>query len=116
MSILDRILASVDWDAKHPLSQVTVLPKEISDHNLLVIKFDEKLQIKDPIFRFEKWWLEVEGFTEIVKNSWGSKCPFKEPVVVWQFKIRILRKKLRSWSRNIEVELKKKQKHSPNYN
>jgi hypothetical protein len=34
-----------------------------------VIKFGEKLLIEDPIFRFEKWWLEVEGFPDIVKNS-----------------------------------------------
>jgi hypothetical protein len=51
MAKLDRILASMDWDAKHPLSKVLVLPKGISDHNPLVIKFGEKLQIKDPIFQ-----------------------------------------------------------------
>jgi hypothetical protein len=69
MALLDRILASVDWEAKYPLSQVLVLPKGVSDHNPLVIKFGEKLLIEDPIFRFEKWWLEVEGFLDIVKNS-----------------------------------------------
>jgi hypothetical protein len=31
-----------------------------------------------------------------------------DPVQVWQFKIRTLRKKIKGWSRNREVELKKK--------
>jgi hypothetical protein len=107
MATLDRILASVDWDAKHPLSKVLVLPKGVSNHNPLVIKFGEKLWIKDPIFRFEKWWLMVEGFSKIVKNSWDSECPVDDPLEVWQFKIRILREKIRGWSRNIESEMKR---------
>jgi hypothetical protein len=27
-------------------------------------------QDRDYLFRFEKWWLEMEGFSEIVKNAW----------------------------------------------
>jgi hypothetical protein len=68
MATLDRILASVDWDAKHPLAKVTILPKGVCDHNPLIIKFGDKLHINDPIFRFEKWWLEVEDFSELVKK------------------------------------------------
>jgi hypothetical protein len=62
---------------------------------------------KTPFFRFEKWWLKVEGFSKIVKNSYDSECLVDDPLEVWQFKIRILRKKLRGWSRNIESEMKR---------
>jgi hypothetical protein len=47
-----------------------------------VIRFGEKLQIKDPLFRFEKWWLEVEGFSNLVKNIWECKCPVDDPLEV----------------------------------
>jgi hypothetical protein len=43
MVVLDRVLASVDWDAKHQLAKVSILPKGMSDHNPLVIRFGEKL-------------------------------------------------------------------------
>jgi hypothetical protein len=57
MTVLDRILASVRWDAKHSLAKVSIMSKGVRDHNPLVIRFGEKLQIRDPLFRFEKWWL-----------------------------------------------------------
>jgi hypothetical protein len=107
MTVLDRILASVRWDAKHSLAKVSIMSKGVRDHNPLVIRFGEKLQIRDPLFRFEKWWLKVEGFSNLVKNIWESKCPVDDPLEVWQFKIRLLRKKIKGWSRNIEAKLKK---------
>jgi hypothetical protein len=41
MSTLDRVLASVQWDAKYPLARVKTLPKGVSDHNPLLITFGE---------------------------------------------------------------------------
>jgi hypothetical protein len=49
----------------------------------------------------------VEGFSDLVKNIWESECPLDDPLEVWQFKIRLLRKKIKGWSRNIEAELKR---------
>jgi endonuclease/exonuclease/phosphatase family metal-dependent hydrolase len=72
---LDRMLVSSDWDSKCPTSQVNMLPKEVSDHNPLRITFCVKKQIKDPIFRFEKLWLEIEEFSEVVQKAWGIECP-----------------------------------------
>jgi hypothetical protein len=50
-------------------------------------------QDRDYLFRFEKWWLEMKGFSEVVKAVWLVDCPSKEPMDIWQFKIRNLRKK-----------------------
>jgi hypothetical protein len=33
--------------------------------------------------------------------------PFSEAIEVWQFKIRLLRKKIKGWSKNIGAEMKK---------
>jgi hypothetical protein len=57
MATLDRILASTDSDRKYPLANITILPKEVSDHNPLMIKFSNRKQVKDPMFRHVKWWL-----------------------------------------------------------
>jgi hypothetical protein len=60
MAALDRILVSIDWDAKYPLARLIMLPKGVSDHNALRITFGDKLQVKEPLFRFEKWLLEMD--------------------------------------------------------
>jgi hypothetical protein len=34
--------------------------------------------------------------------------PLSNPVDVWHFKIKTLRKKIKGWSRNLDVEMKKR--------
>jgi hypothetical protein len=103
---LDRILDSVDWDSKCPSARVTLLPKEVSDHNPVRISFGDRAQFKEPVFRFEKWWLEIEDFANLVQRTWETKGPCSDPMGVWQFKIRLL-KKIKGWNRNRDAELKK---------
>jgi hypothetical protein len=43
----------------------------------------------------------------VVQNAWDIECSMSDPVSIWQFKIRNLRRKVKRWSRNREVELKK---------
>jgi hypothetical protein len=84
-----------------------MLPKGVSDNNPMRITFVVKNQIKDPSFRFKKWWLEIEEFAEVVQKAWDTDCPSSDPVSAWQFQIRNLRRKIKGWSRNREAGLKK---------
>jgi hypothetical protein len=59
------------------------------------------------MFKFEKWWLEVDGFAEVVKGAWQTRCPSSDPVEVCQFKIRLLMRKVKGWSKNMEAEVKR---------
>jgi hypothetical protein len=110
MAVLDRILVNVDWESKFPLAKVKVMPKEGSDHISLMVDFGEDKIIKEHAFRFEKWWMEMEGFEELVNKAWSIECPHSDPVDIWQFKIRVLRKKMKGWSRNMEVARNKRKK------
>jgi hypothetical protein len=94
MATLDRVLVTTHWEAKYPLAMTKILPRGVSDHNPVMIAFGEKAGC-GPMFRFEKWWFEVEGFENLVKDSWNSECSLVDPVDRWQFKMRNLRKKLR---------------------
>jgi hypothetical protein len=69
MVLLDRILVFVDWEAKFPLTQVVMLPKGTSDHNPLKISFEGRLRMKEHLFRFKKWWLEMDEFAEVVRKA-----------------------------------------------
>jgi hypothetical protein len=108
MAKIDRILVSVDWDNKYPLAKMTVLPKGVSDDNALLIEFGGRRVIKDPLFRFEKWWLEMDGFKEVVKKAWSTPCCDRNHVENWQQKIRNVNRNIKGWSKNIEAEVKKK--------
>jgi hypothetical protein len=107
MAKLDRLLASVEWGLKYPLSKLDVLPRSVSDHNPVHITFGTKSCTKEPLFRFEKWWLDMGEFPEVVQKAWDIECPVSDPVSILQFKIRNLRRKVKGWSKNREVELKK---------
>jgi hypothetical protein len=95
LTVLDRTLISVELGIKYPTTKMVKLPKEASGQNPLLLDLGGQIQIKDPMFRFEKWWLEIDGFEEIVKEVWQAECPCSNPVDRWQYKIRLLRKKAR---------------------
>jgi hypothetical protein len=79
LAALDRILVSMDWESKYPLARVTNLPKGVSDYNPLMINFGDKNPV-EAIFRFEKWWLETEGFSDLVKKCWKGECHLFDPM------------------------------------
>jgi hypothetical protein len=49
----------------------------------------------------------VECFSDLVKNIWDSRCPVDDPLEVWHFKVKLLRKKIKGWSRNMEADVRK---------
>jgi hypothetical protein len=67
MATFDRILVSVQWANKYPTAKVTTLAKGVSDHNPLLLDFGVKARCKNHLFRFEKWWLEMDGFDNLVR-------------------------------------------------
>jgi hypothetical protein len=54
---------------------------------------------------FEKWWLERPDFREMVNKAWGASCSNPNPMEVWQFKIRTLRRAVRGWADNVVAKL-----------
>lgn len=60
------------------------------------------LNILDAPFRFEKWWLEIEGFSQLVDENWSLPCTVSDPVETCQTKVRRFRKFARGWSANVD--------------
>ncbi|KAK1282851.1 hypothetical protein QJS10_CPB22g00667 [Acorus calamus] len=52
-----------------------------------------------PPFRFETWWLQVEGFREVVTNSWRVPTPYVSGAKRIACKLRRLKVALKIWSR-----------------
>ena len=107
MAILDRVLATTNFEAFYPSANIKGISRLGSDHVPLVINFGTSHERKPYLFRFEKWWLEQESVYDIVKNSWNTPCHFTRAIDIWQFKLRTLRRKLKGWSLNINADLEK---------
>ncbi len=70
------------------------------DHVPCVVKIDTKIP-KSPIFRFENFWVEAQGFFEVVQQVWMLDPGFHDPAKYISYKLKILRKKLKLWSKNL---------------
>jgi hypothetical protein len=44
MATLDRIMVTTIWEARYLLARTSMLPKEVSDHNPLMIPYGETLR------------------------------------------------------------------------
>lgn len=59
---LDRILLTKDWEDLFPLTMAKKMPREVSDHNPLMLLTDSRTPSKAVQFRFELSWLKNPDF------------------------------------------------------
>jgi hypothetical protein len=37
-------------------------------------------------FKFEKWWLEIEGCAQVISNAWNLPVICSKAIDIWQIK------------------------------
>jgi hypothetical protein len=85
---LDRILVAMDWEQKYPLSTVTALSRDISDHAPLFLDTRQNsLGSNYNQFKFKLGWLLRDGFREMVTNIWVNENKEGSVMERWQTKI-----------------------------
>jgi hypothetical protein len=67
-------------------------------------------QHNSQMFKFELAWLFKDGFYDTVTRVWQSKRKGTNAMEIWQNKIRLLRRYLRGWSKNLNGANKKEKK------
>ena len=97
---LDWVFTSPAWTLVFPNTTVHPLTRNISDHVPCVVQIDPKIP-KFPIFRFENYWVEMEGFFELVSRIWSVDPGYEDPAKCISFKLKCLRKSLLHWSKNL---------------
>nr|XP_011470584.1 PREDICTED: uncharacterized protein LOC105353269 [Fragaria vesca subsp. vesca] len=95
---LDRSLANLNWMEEWDQFDCCTLPRTCSDHNPLLMSFSKFTGSRFSLFRFRKMWLEHKDFMSFVKGCWSSTTSFGCPYSVLQYKLRTLRKSLRTWN------------------
>lgn len=96
---LDWFFTSPSWTLAFSNTDVQALTRSTSDHVPCVVKISTKIP-KSSIFRFENYWVQLEGFFEVVQSVWALDPGFEDPAKCISFKLKHLRKKLLNWSRN----------------
>jgi hypothetical protein len=95
---LDRWFCSVDWDAMHPSASLSALSSSHSDHAPLLLRSAMELP-GGRRFRFESFWVKLQGFHDAVAASWGRAVPLRlDALERLDLKLRRVARDLQSWS------------------
>jgi hypothetical protein len=94
---LDRMFASADWFAEFPRHVLTPLSSDCSDHCplLLAVQATEGGKRR---FRFEAFWVNIPGFSDVLAAAWAIPLPGADPFRVVDQKLRLVAQELKRWS------------------
>lgn len=98
LSKLDRILSNSEGDILFSGHSLLALSTSCSDHCQLLLAPMQEPKRK-PRFRFENFWIRVEGFLGVVTQAWNE--PIQEGHPTWRLsqKLRNTEAALRKWSK-----------------
>ena len=95
------------WDDSFSQIRQSLLPRLESDHNPVMLTCGE-LNLKKSYFKFERRWMQVEGFREKVNDWWCSFSVNGTPSFILASKLKLLLGKLKQWSYDSKVNWKQK--------
>ena len=67
-ALLDRVLCSISWNSHFNSARLTSLPRTYSDHSPIILDTQAIVFPPSKIIRFDKSWLEYEGFYELLSS------------------------------------------------
>ena len=98
MTRIDRFFCSEDWDTGFPSAILQSLPSSLSDHApLLLIRAADIPRFAT--FRFEAFWLKMEGFQEVVAAAWEGDVVTLDPMRRFHVKLERTAAALKKWHR-----------------
>ncbi|WMV07400.1 hypothetical protein MTR67_000785 [Solanum verrucosum] len=106
-SRIDRFLFSSQWEELFLQIKQNLLPNVGSDHRPIMLVCGD-WKIKKSYFKFEQWWLGVEGFKDKVRVWWASFQVSGTPAFILATKLKLLKDKLKEWNRENNVSWRKK--------
>jgi hypothetical protein len=94
---IDRWFGSVDWDGLYPNAMLTALSSSLSNHCPILMSTAVAFGSKRCVC-FERFWSKLEGFTDIVVQSWGGGPAVTDPLWRLDRELRKLARDLQWWS------------------
>lgn len=103
---LDRVLVTEDI---FPQAFVKKIPREISDHNPLIVSTGQKVCLPFIQFKFDLSWFKNPEFFPLVDKIWNKNCRAKTTIDKIQQKLKLFKQYFKGWGFN-QWELRKKEK------
>jgi hypothetical protein len=107
MAVLDRVFVTTNFENQYPGVNIRGTPRVGSYHVPIIVELGINPSQKPYIFRFEKWWLEREEFQNLVAEVWNTQFHCANLLYMWQTKLKLLRRKIKGWSKNVNGEIRK---------
>lgn len=107
MEKLDRILVNKEWEDLFPQANVKRLPREISDHNPLIVSTGNNESLPFIQFKFYLNWLKNLDFFALAEKLWKRPCRARSTLDKIQQKLKLFKEYFKGWGFNIQGELRK---------
>jgi exonuclease III len=105
---IDKVLATVDWGLVHPDAILQALSSSVSDHAHIHLALSVAARPKRR-FRFELFWLKLEGFEEATRETWICDDEIVDPFKRVDALFRNATQYLQSWGQrkwgNIKLQI-----------
>ena len=88
---LDRVLVTKEWEDIFSQASVNRLPREISDHNPLIVSTGKRDNIPFIQFRFKLGWLKNPDFFPLVEKIWTRPCRARSTIDKIQQKLKLFK-------------------------
>ncbi|GKC55709.1 RNA-directed DNA polymerase, eukaryota [Tanacetum coccineum] len=112
MSKLDRFLISENLFNSCPNISAITLERYLSDHRPILLR-ESHFDYGPTPFRFFHYWVEMEGFSKVVKDAWREgPCDEANAMMNMMMKLKFLKTKIREWNKENMLNMKNvKAKH-----
>lgn len=101
MERIDRAFANMLWLEQFTNHHLKSLSSDYSDHAPLLLQLNTE-PWATPRFRFEAFWVKVDGFDDFVRQAWDCDLTGVDDCRALDFKLRRTAQALKSWSmRNV---------------
>jgi hypothetical protein len=97
---LDRFLMSKQWEDNFPEVKINKLPREMSDHNPLIMLTSFQTPLRHMRFRFELHWIKNPTFQEKVREIWEAPCHADSAFDRIQSKLKKFKQYFKGWRFN----------------
>jgi len=97
---LDRVLVSKSWEDMFPTAIVSKLPREISDHNPLILNSSQQQPLRKLSFRFELMWLRNPEFLPTTQTIWDKPSHAETAFDRIQAKLKRFKQFFKEWGFN----------------
>lgn len=103
-------MVTKEWEDLFSQVAVSRLPREISNHNPLIVSTGKSNSMPFLQFRFDVGWIKNPDFIPLVEKILNKPCRAKSTIDKIQQKLKMFKQYFKGWGFNLQGEMRKKRK------